>query len=237
MLGLFALSAVIAVIWVAVERRVAEPLIEIPMLTHRGTLGATGSGLILGFTLFLSMTTMSGFAQSQGSTTLQVGVYLLPTTMLMLVISLFAGRMMRRLSAPTLVATGSLVVGAADLWLLAFHRGEFDMYAATTLLGIGIGAAYAALGTMAVQHVEPAKTAVASGVNSLMRVVGGSMCGAVLAAILAAHTPAGSAVPSVTGYEVSLAVAAAGALVAALFAAGFARYARAAAPEPALADA
>ncbi len=77
-----------------------------------------------------------------------------------------------------------------------------------------MGLGYAALGTMAVEHVEPAKTAAAGGVNALVRVVGGSVAGAVGAVILSSGG---------TGW--SFAVAAAAALLAALFAAGYGRLA------------
>jgi hypothetical protein len=76
------------------------------------------------------------------------------------------------------------------------------------VLGLGVGLGYAALGTMAVQHVEPARTAAAGGVNALVRVLGSSLAGAVGAVVLAAGGP---------GWAFTLAAGAA--LVAALFAA------------------
>ncbi|WP_262379494.1 MFS transporter [Nonomuraea sp. PA05] len=216
-LGLFAVAAVLAAVWVLVERRVAEPLVEMAMLVHRGTVGATVSSLLLGFSFFTLLTGMSGFAQAPAAagglaaTTLQVGVYLLPSTLFMLVISLFAGRIMRRLPASVMVAIGSGVTGLAGLWLVLQHSAPAHLYVASSLMGIGLGVGYAALGTMAVEHVAADRTAVAAGVNALVRIVGGSVAGAAIAAVLAA----GGGYPWVFG-------AAAGAgVVAALFAAGY----------------
>ncbi|MER6950790.1 MFS transporter [Nonomuraea sp. NPDC000554] len=217
-IGLFAVALVVALAWVAVERRVAEPLVEMAMLVQRGTVGATVASMLLGFAFFTCMTGISGFTQAPGfgfgASTLQVGVYLLPSTVLMLVISLFSGRFMRRFAASSLVATGSAVVGASALWLVVAHETSGDVYVATSLLGVGLGVGYAALGTMAVEHVEPGKTALAAGVNALVRIVGGSTAGAVIAAVLAA-------LPGVRGYQWVFAVAAVAGLVAALFAAVF----------------
>lgn len=216
-LGLFGAAVVLAAGWVAVELKVAEPLVDMAMLVHRGTVGATVSSMLLGFSFFTLLTGMSSFAQAPvgfSATTLQVGLYLLPSTLFMLVISLFAGRLMRRLPAASMVATGSLVTGLAALWLIFENDSPWHLYAASSLMGVGLGVGYAALGTMAVEHVDQGKTALASGVNALVRIVGGSTAGAVIAAILAARPGAG-------GYQWVFGAAAGAGVLAALFAAGF----------------
>ncbi|MFI6799581.1 MFS transporter [Streptosporangium canum] len=189
-LGLLGAAVVLAAVWVVTARHTASPLIEIPMLLHRGTIGATVASMLLGFALFAVITTLSSVAQQAlGASVLQVGVYLLPTALLMLVVSLLAGRLMRRFSASSMVGAGSLLVAAAALWLSLSHGGSADLYGAAAVLGVGIGLGYAALGTMAVEHVEPAKTAAAGGVNALVRVVGSSLAGAVTAALLSGSGP------------------------------------------------
>ncbi|WP_230885206.1 hypothetical protein [Planomonospora sp. ID82291] len=57
-LGLF-IAAAVAAVWVATARRTASPLIEIPMLLHRGTVGATVASFLLRFALFAAITTVS----------------------------------------------------------------------------------------------------------------------------------------------------------------------------------
>ncbi|MDP4505840.1 MFS transporter [Nonomuraea turcica] len=208
-LGLFATAVMVAAVWVATARRTASPLIEIPMLLHRGTVGATVASFLLGFALFAAITTVSAVAQGAlEASVLQVGIYLLPTTVLMLVVSVLAGPLMRRFTASALVAGGSALVTAATLWLALSRSSDADLYGAATLLGLGIGLGYAALGTMAVEHVEPTKTAAAGGVNALVRVMGSSVAGAVGAAVLSSG-----------GAGWSFGIAAAAALLAALFAA------------------
>ncbi|WP_049563819.1 MFS transporter [Nonomuraea sp. SBT364] len=210
-LGLVGMAVAVAALWVATARRTASPLIEIPMLLHRGTVGATVASFLLGFALFAAITTVSAVAQGAlGASVLQVGIYLLPTTVLMLVVSVLAGPLMRRFTASALVAGGSALVTAAALWLAVSRSSGADLYGAATLLGLGVGLGYAALGTMAVEHVEPAKTAAAGGVNALVRVVGSSVAGAVGAAVLSSG-----------GAGWSFGVAAGAALLAALFAAAY----------------
>ncbi|MEV0635959.1 MFS transporter [Streptomyces sp. NPDC050619] len=171
-LGVFGAAALAGVLWAVTARRVATPLIEPTMLIDRRTVGASVASFLLGFALFEMMTTLSGFTQSQwDASVLRVGGYLLPTTTLMLVFSVLSGRLMRRFSASALVTSGSVLVGLSGLWLTLSCEGDLDVYAASTLLGGGIGISYAALGTLAVQHVAPEKTAAASGVNTLARTI------------------------------------------------------------------
>lgn len=214
-LGSFALAVVLAVAWVFVERRTAEPLVDLAMLTDRGTIGATVASALMGFAFFAGLTGISTYAQlSLGSSTLEVGVFLLPSTVFMLMISLFVGQVVRRYSASFVVAAGSVVVALAALWLALEHGTASGIYVGSSLLGIGLGFGYSALGTMAVEHVTADRTASAAGVNALVRIVGGSMAGTAIAAILAA-------VPGDGGFTWVFAASALAALVGALFAAIF----------------
>ncbi|MFD7931853.1 hypothetical protein ACFV4S_39480, partial [Streptomyces sp. NPDC059742] len=98
----------------------------------------------------------------------------------------------RRTSAAAMVATGSAVAMVSNVWLIMRHDHPYDMYVATALLGVGVGLSFAALGTMAVEHVDPDTTAVASAVNSLVRLVGGGVASALTSAILSSDTTTGT---------------------------------------------
>jgi MFS family permease len=67
------------------------------------------------------------------------------------------------------------------------------------LLGIGIGLAFAALGNLVIQAVPPEQTGVASGMNTVMRTLGGALGGQLAATFIAANTSGGY--PTVTGFE------------------------------------
>ncbi|TWF81211.1 MFS transporter [Pseudonocardia hierapolitana] len=226
--GLFAASVVLFAIWVAVERRTAEPLVDIDLLTHRGTIGASVASMLLGFAMFGGFSLAPQFVQAPatagygfGASVLEAGLYLLPASLLMMIVSPASGGLIRRLSAPYVVAIGAVLTGASELWLVLSHAHVTDVLISMTLLGVGIGLAYSALATMAIEHVEPARTGVASGVNSLVRMLGASVSGAVAAAVLAAHVAPGAALPSAAGYELGFGITAIGAGLAAAFAVGF----------------
>ncbi|MFF4452821.1 MFS transporter [Streptomyces goshikiensis] len=227
-IGLLVGAVVLGATWVVVERRSASPLVDVGMLTHRGTIGASLASFMLGFALYAGFTLLPTFVQTPskvgygfGASVLMAGVYLLPTTLLLLVISPYAGRLVRRTSAAAMVATGSAVAMLSNIWLIMRHDHPYDIYVATALLGIGVGLSFAALGTMAVEHVDPDKTAVASAVNSLVRLVGGGVASALTSAILSSDTIMGTKVPTVHAYQVSFTIAAVSVGLAALCAGGF----------------
>lgn len=225
--GLLVAAVALFAIWVAIERRATDPLVDIAMLTHPGTIGASLASFLLGFALYAGFTLLPNYVQTPseagygfGASVLMAGVYLLPTTLLLIVISPLAGRLVRKTSAATMVAIGSVVAALSNVWLILRHDHPYDIYVATALLGLGVGLSFAALGTMAVEHVDPAKTAVASAVNSLVRLVGGSIASSLTAAILTSDTTAGG-VPTEHAYETSFTIAAISVGLAALFAGGF----------------
>lgn len=227
-LGLFAAAVVLGALWILVERRTAEPLVDVAMLTHRGTMGASLASLLLGFALYGGFTLIPNFVQTPvragygfGASVLAAGLFLLPTTLLMLVVSTQAGRLMRRAPAAVLVAAGSGLTGLGIGWLALFRAHRWDVYGATVLLGVGVGLAFAALGTMVVEHVRPDQTAVASAVNSLVRLVGGAVAGAVTTALLARDTLPGTSVPTEHAYATGFALGGGVALLAAVAALAF----------------
>jgi len=78
------------------------------------------------------------------------------------------------------------------------------MLITSTLLGVGIGLAFAALGNLIVQAVPPEQTGVASGMNTVLRTLGGALGGEIAATFVAANTVGG--VPTLTGFTRSFAM-------------------------------
>ena len=66
------------------------------------------------------------------------------------------------------------------------------------LLGIGIGLAFAALGNLIVQAVPPTQSGVASGMNTVMRTLGGALGGQISATFIADNAAHG--LPALAGF-------------------------------------
>ncbi|GAA3225398.1 MFS transporter [Actinocorallia longicatena] len=219
-LGLFGAAAVLCAVWVRVETRVKEPLVRLRLLVGRQSLSANVASALLGFSMFAAFTLTSNFIQTDRDATgyglsgsvLDVGIYGLPSTFTMLICSMFAGRIAARLGSAYTLAIGSVFAAFSYVWLAVANSHVHDMLIFGALQGVGFGIAYAALGTLAVQHVPMAESSIASGINSLVRTTGGSAAGAITAAILAGHTLSSGA-PTLTAYQICFWLVAAAAIL------------------------
>lgn len=222
-LGLFAAAAVLCAAWVAIELRVRAPLVRLSLLVGPRSLSANLASALLGFSMFALFTLIAGFVQADpdevgyglDGSVLDVGLYMLPNTVTTLVFSFMAGRIAARVGAAFTLAIGSVFVGLCYVWLGVSNSHPYDMIAFSFIQGIGFGIAYAALGTLAVQHVPMDQSGIASGINSLVRTAGGSIAGAVTASVLAAGAIAGTDIPSLAAYELCFWIVAAGSAAAA----------------------
>lgn len=227
-IGLFAGAVALMVVWVLVELRVAQPLVRLPLLVGPRSLSANIASATLGFALFGSFTLISNFIQTPSDkvgyglsgSVLSVGLYGIPSAVLMTFFSFNTGKIAARIGPAYTLAIGSVFAGLSMGWLTFSHDHGYDMIIANILQGTGFGIAYAALGTLAVQHVPMSESGIASGINSLVRTAGGSIAGAITASILSAHVIAHTQVPTVNAYVASFAVLAVGAFVAAAVALG-----------------
>jgi MFS family permease len=112
---------------------------------------------------------------------------MLPVAATMLVASPLSARIGRRQprlplwlgSASAAVAFGVLAAGHTHLW---------QFCVAGVLLGAGYGLAFASVGNLVVNAVEPEHTGVATGVNTITRTVGGALGAQLAAAILVPAT-------------------------------------------------
>ncbi|HXA63389.1 MAG TPA: MFS transporter [Streptosporangiaceae bacterium] len=221
-LGLFGAAAVLCVAWTLVELRVRDPLVRLSLLAGPQSLSANMASLLLGFSMFAAFTLISNLVQTPrsagyglGGSVLDVGLYSLPSTVTMLVASSYAGRIAGRLGAAFTLAIGSVFAGFSYLWLAISSGHGYDFLAFGAIQGIGFGIAYAALGSLAVQHVPMEQTGIASGINSLVRTAGGSVAGAATASILTGSLVKGTAIPTLHGYVVCFVIVAVGAWLAA----------------------
>jgi len=204
-LGLLAAGTVVLVAWIAVEVRSREPLVDMTMMRIRGVWTTNASAFLLGAGMYASFIVLPQIAQLPkstgfgfGASVVVSGLYLLPATIGMTLLGLFAGRISARFGSRTALLAGTAFTTVSFALLAVAHSHPYDLLIAAGLLGVGIGLAFAALGNLIVQAVSPHQTGVASGMNTVMRTLGGALGGQISATFIAAHVIHGE--PAVTGF-------------------------------------
>jgi EmrB/QacA subfamily drug resistance transporter len=231
--GLAAVAAVALVAWGLVELRVPEPMVDMRMLARREVLLTNLTALITGFSMFGAFVLIPNFVEAPrglppglarlvdygfGASATKAGVYLLPSSVMLLFAGPVAGLVGRRTGSKWPLSAGLACASLSAASLALWHDESWQIVAAMPLLGLGLGSSFAAMATLITEAVRPTETGIATGMNTVMRTVGGVVGGQVGAVLLTAHPIAGTGVPSVTGFEVAFALSAGAALVGAVVA-------------------
>ncbi len=199
-------------IWIAVEVRSGDPLVDMTMMRVRGVWTTNLAAFLLGAGMYASFIVFPQFAQLPkstgfgfGTSVVVSGLYLLPATITMTILGIKAGAISARFGSRAALLVGTAFATASFLLLAVAHKHPYQLLIAAGLLGIGIGLAFAALGNLIVQAVPSHQTGVASGVNTVMRTLGGALGGQISATFIAGHVAHG--LPTVTGFTETFAMA------------------------------
>ena len=206
-LGLIAAGAIVLAAWVRVELRAKSPLVDMRIMARRGVWTTNVAAVLMGLGMFTAYILIPQFAQMSpsagfgfGSSVTAAAMFLLPLSMMMLLIGILAGSLERRFGSKRLLLAGVASAIVAYVLMLTSHDSALPIYIASGALGAGIGLAFAAMSTLIVQAVPPEQTGVATGVNAVARWVGAAF-GGQLAATFVASSVAASGLPTVEGYE------------------------------------
>jgi MFS family permease len=220
--GLFALAAIVLLVWVRWESRVAEPLVDMRMMRRRAVLTTNLTALLVGFGMFGSFILIPQFVQVPeragfgfGASVTEAGLFLLPSAAVMLVAGPFSGWLGGRFGSRLPLQLGTLTATGSFVFLALAHDERWMIYLGTSLLGLGIGFSFAAMANLIVDAVEQTQTGVATGMNTIMRTIGGSLGGQIAASVVAGHLAARTGLPEEAGFTAAFAMSAVG--VAAAF--------------------
>ena len=148
-----------------------------------------------------------------GVLAVDAGAALMPTIVLLAVLSPPLGALAGRIGARPLLVFGSAVVAGGLLMLLRVDAGSSywtGPFPALCLIGFGLAGAVAPLTTAVLASVKPTATGTASGFNSAIARAGGLVATACLGRVLAADGES-----LVTACHVAAAIAAGGCVAAA----------------------
>ncbi len=192
-LGLLAGAAVLLAAFIAIERRVATPLMPLSLFGLRSVATANTIGVLWAAAMFAWFFISALYLQLVlRYTPLQVGLAFLPANLIMAVFSLgLSARMVMRWGTRGPLAAGLLLAAAG---LVLFSRAPVDggfalhVLPGMLLLGLGAGMAFNPLLLAAMSEVAPEQSGIASGMVNTAFMMGGALGLAVLASLAAART-------------------------------------------------
>ena len=189
--GLALLGAVLAVAFVAVERRAAEPVLPLKLFRVRTfTLSAVIS-FIIGFAMFGAMTYLPTFLQVvHGITPTMSGVHMLPMVAGMLLSSTGSGQIVSRTGrwkVFPIAGTAVTTLGLLLLHQLDAHSSTAEMSAYFFVFGLGLGLVMQVL-VLIVQNAVPYEDlGVATSGATFFRSIGASFGVAIFGTIFASR--------------------------------------------------
>ncbi|WP_238922441.1 MFS transporter [Achromobacter ruhlandii] len=194
-LGLLGAAALLMALFLAIEARVAEPLMPLALFRLRNVATANVVGVLWAAAMFAWFFVSALYMQLVlGYDAMQVGLAFLPANLIMAAFSLgLSAKLVMRFGIRGPLATGLLL---AALGLALFARAPVDGHFAADvlpgmlLLGLGAGIAFNPMLLAAMSDVEPSQSGLASGVVNTAFMMGGALGLAVLASLAAARTAA-----------------------------------------------
>ncbi|MFD9980772.1 MFS transporter [Streptomyces massasporeus] len=222
--GLFAAAVVVLALWSWQQLRAERPLVDLRLVGQPRVGLSHVAALLAGFAFYANTLVTAQLVQAPAATgyglglsIVATGLCLLPSGIVMLLLSPVSARISAARGPRITLALGAAVIAAGYAVRIADSRELWMIIAGATVVAVGTTLAYSALPTLILRAVPPEQTASANGVNVLMRTIGQAGSSAAVAAVLVHHTsPVGGApVPTLHGYLLAFAMAGAVALVAA----------------------
>lgn len=205
-LGTLAVGVVVLAAWVRSEAGSEHALVDMRMMRIRGVWTTNAVALLLGFGMYASFILLPEYVETPpragygfGASVTGAGLFLVPSTLAMLLAGAQTGRLERRFGSKPPLLAGAAVTAASYALLVVARSERWQVYLAALLLGTGIGLAFAAMVNLIIENVGPAETGVATGMNAVTRTVGGAFGGSTVASILASSGGAGP-YPSAHGF-------------------------------------
>ncbi len=186
--GLLVLALAALVAFVLVERRARVPMVDFSFFGARSFLGANIVGFVVSFAMLAMFFFIALYMQNVlHYSPLEAGVRFLPSTVVLIVISPIAGRLVDRVGARPLLTFGLLCISGALFGLsrITPQTGYSTLLPAFVLMGVGMGFTMSPMSTAAMNAVDRTKAGVASGVLAMSRMVGGTFGVAVIGALVA----------------------------------------------------
>ncbi|GAA4849552.1 hypothetical protein GCM10023221_31240 [Luteimicrobium xylanilyticum] len=218
-------GVVVLLLWGWYEKRHDDPLVDLRTMGKRPVLLTNIAAVLIGFGMMAQSIVVPQLLElpealgGLGQTILQAGLWLAPGGLMMMLFSPVSAKLLTRLGGRITLATGAFVLSAGYVVAVFMTNAPWQLLVASCIVCAGVGIGYAAMPTLILTNVPAAEAASSVSVNTLMRSIGTTVAGAVMAVVLTSRTVAigGAEIPTHGAFRlcfvIGAAAAAAGAVV------------------------
>lgn len=223
--GAIAFGAVVLLVWGGYQLRHDDPIVDLRTSSRRPVLFTNLAALLIGFGMMAQMIVVPQLLQMPeatgfglGQSILQAGLWLAPGGLMMMVFAPVSSKLINGIGAKWTLAIGAVVVSAGYVVATGLMNAPWQLMVASLISSAGVGIGYAAMPTLILDNVPAHEAGASVGVNGLMRSVGTTVAGAVMAAILTSQTISlgGHVIPDESAFRICFIVGACAALGGAL---------------------
>jgi EmrB/QacA subfamily drug resistance transporter len=194
----FAVVAVLLVVFVRWERRVAQPMLDVDLFRNLRFTAASGSVTISFFALFGFIFMVTQYFQFlKGYSPFSTGLRLLPVAISVGAASIIGTKLAVRVGNKAIVSAGLASMGIAFLWISTASVATPYLELAGQMIVLGVGMGFtSAPATEAIMGVVPKeKAGIGSAINDATRELGGTLGVAVIGSVFASIYAARLALP------------------------------------------
>jgi MFS family permease len=192
--------------WVMVETRASNPLIDMKLMRLTPIWTNNLASLLFGAAMFGVFAFLPQLAQMPaaagfgfGASVTESGFLILPMTLAMAVAGFLSGRVSAVIGAKYQLVGAAAAVALASVALALLHDSPLEIMLAGGLFGIGLGFGVAATASLIVLTAPAGQIGVASGMNSNLRTIGGSIGAALMSALVTGNLQAND-LPAEAGF-------------------------------------
>jgi EmrB/QacA subfamily drug resistance transporter len=182
-------------VFVWAETRVKQPLIDMAVLSKPAVAFTNLTGFLIGIAMFSSFLVFPQFAQAPESTgygfgfsVTAAGFLMLPTAVCQLLAGPPAATLGEKIGFRAVLSIGAILITLSFLINTFAHDHPWELVIGGSLMGVGITFGFAAMANLIVATVHQSEVGIATGINTVMRTVGGSFGAAIVTAILTSGT-------------------------------------------------
>jgi MFS family permease len=205
-LALLAAAALLTYAWIRAELRSPSPVVDMRMMRLPAVWTTNLVALLFGVCMYSVIAALPQFLQTPaasgygfGASVTQAGLLLSPMPVVMFLSGLVAAPLAKRIGTRRVLLAGAALTALPFVLLAWSHGARWEILLTGTILGAGMGFAFAAISSIIVAAVPAHQTGVASGMNANIRTIGGSIGAAVTTTIVTSHAGA-NGFPLESGY-------------------------------------